>query len=111
MQIELSFRDLKSHHYGQGFEDTQTRKAQRLQTLLLIHALANFAAWLVGSACEQAGIGSWLTPYRSQRRLYAVVRLGREAMVRQWPVGTTHQILETLRKPTAQLLQQMTMAS
>ena len=28
MQIELSFRDLKSHPYGQGFEDSLTRKVR-----------------------------------------------------------------------------------
>lgn len=44
MQIELSFRDLKSHRYGQGFEDSLTRSGKRLDVLLLVHALAMFAA-------------------------------------------------------------------
>jgi hypothetical protein len=48
MQIEQSFRDLKSHRYGCAFEDTLTRDAQRLEMLLMIHMLANLAAWLVG---------------------------------------------------------------
>lgn len=50
MQIEQSFRDLKSHRYGCAFDDTLTRSAQRLQMLLLIHMLAALAAWLVGLA-------------------------------------------------------------
>lgn len=45
MQIEASFRDLKSHRYGCGFEDTQTRRAKRLEMLLLIHLLATLVAW------------------------------------------------------------------
>lgn len=40
MQIECSFRDLKSHRYGCAFEDTLTRTAERLQMLLMIHMLA-----------------------------------------------------------------------
>lgn len=50
MQIEQSFRDLKSHRYGCAFDDTLTRSAQRLEMLLLIHMLAALAAWLVGLA-------------------------------------------------------------
>jgi hypothetical protein len=50
MQIEQSFRDLKSHRYGCAFDDTLTRCAERLQMLLLIHMLASLAAWLVGAA-------------------------------------------------------------
>jgi hypothetical protein len=46
MQIEQSFRDLKSHRYGCAFEDTLTRHPRRLEMLLLIHMLANLVAWL-----------------------------------------------------------------
>jgi hypothetical protein len=46
MQIEQSFRDLKSHRYGVGFEDSLTRKQDRLAALLLILALASFLAWI-----------------------------------------------------------------
>ena len=46
MQIEQSFRDLKSHRYGVGFEDSLTRTGARLATLLLILALASFVAWM-----------------------------------------------------------------
>ena len=48
MQIEQSFRDLKSHRHGCAFEDTLTRDPRRLEMLLLIHALATLAAWLEG---------------------------------------------------------------
>lgn len=51
MQIEASFRDLKSHHYGCAFEDSQTRVGPRLEMLLLIHMLATLLAWLGGIAC------------------------------------------------------------
>lgn len=50
MQIEASFRDLKSHRFGCAFEDTLTRSAERLEVLLLIHMLATLAAWLAALA-------------------------------------------------------------
>lgn len=63
MQIELSFRDLKSHRYGHAFEDSLTRKGKRIEVLLLLHTMAAFASWLVGMACETAGIDLWPTPF------------------------------------------------
>ncbi|MDB5969231.1 MAG: ISXoo8 transposase [Hydrocarboniphaga sp.] len=50
MQIESSFRDLKSHRYGCAFEDTLTRSAERLDVLLMIHMLATLVAWLAALA-------------------------------------------------------------
>jgi hypothetical protein len=45
IQIELAFRDLKSHRYGQTMEDSLTRRGERLQILLLLNTLATFAGW------------------------------------------------------------------
>jgi len=83
MQLELSFRDLKSHRYGQGFEGSLTRKGERIEVLLLISAMAAFASWLAGMACEASGLDAWLAPFRSDR-LDSVMGLGREAIVRGW---------------------------
>ena len=107
MQIELSFRDLKSHRYGQAFEDSLTRKGPRIEVLLLLSALAAFATWLVGMACEARGIDQWLTPFRSKRRLYSVMRLGREALVRRWLQIPLSRLIEQLRQPTPALLDQL----
>lgn len=52
MQIETAFRDLKSHRYGMGFEDSLTRKSARLQVLLMLHTLASFAAWVMACAAD-----------------------------------------------------------
>lgn len=46
MQIEQSFRDLKSHRFGVGFEDSLTRVGSRSAILLMLHAMACFAAWI-----------------------------------------------------------------
>lgn len=107
MQIELSFSDLKSHRYGQGFEDSLTRSGKRIEILLLVNALAAFASWLAGLACEATGVDQWLSPVRSSRRLYSVLRIGREALVRAWPVERTSRWLERLRVLPPSVLDQM----
>ena len=107
MQVELSFRDLKSHRYGQGFEDSLTRKGARIEVLLLLSAMAAFASWLVGMACEGCGIDTWLAPFRSKRRLYSVMRLGREALVRRWSSTRLSGLIDQLRHPSPQLLEQL----
>lgn len=107
MQIELSFRDLKSHRYGQGFEDSLTRKGERIEVLLLLSTLAAFATWLVGMACEASGLDTWLTPYRTKRRLYSVMRLGREALVRRWSSTRLGELIDQLRHPSLPLLDQL----
>lgn len=74
MQIEQSFRDLKSHRYGCGFEDTLTRAAQRLEMLLLIHMLASLAAWLVGLAATANAFARVGIPSLAKR--YSVLWIG-----------------------------------
>lgn len=97
MQIEQSFRDLKSHHYGSAFEDSLTRRGTRLDILLLVHALANFARWLAGLACEATGMDGWLSPTKTRRKLYSTMRIGREALIRSWPIGRIDEWLDRLR--------------
>lgn len=83
MQIELGFRDLKSHRYGLGMEDSLTRQGARLQVLLLVSTLASFVSWLAGLRCEATAVAHWLSPRRSTRKLYSTMRIGREALVRR----------------------------
>lgn len=48
MQIEETFRDVKSHRWGLGLRYCRSNDAERLQVLLLIAALATLLLWLVG---------------------------------------------------------------
>jgi hypothetical protein len=107
MQIESSFRDLKSHRYGHAFEDSLTRKGNRIDVLLLLSAMVAFATWLVGMACEAIGIDHWLLPYRSKRRLYSVIRVGHEALLRRWPSGRLTELIDRLHRPSPALLDQL----
>lgn len=107
MQIEESFRDLKSHRYGQAFEDSLTRKGRRIEILLLVSALATFVSWVVGLAAEALGMTTWLSPNKSLRRTYSVIRIGREALVREWSIERISLWLDELRSPPHCVLEQM----
>lgn len=81
MQIEQSFRDLKSHRYGAAFEDTLTRDPRRLEMLLLIHMLATLAAWPEGLAAITAALIA--QPVLATRRVrHSAVWLGWESLRR-----------------------------
>lgn len=95
MQIEEAFRDLKSHRYGRGFEDSLTRIGKRLTVLLLLDALATFAAWIVGTKAKEQQLDLYLAPGKSMRDAYSIVRLGWEALKHRWL--RTDELLQHLR--------------
>lgn len=74
MQIEQSFRDLKSHRYGCAFEDTLTRESRRLEMLLLIHMLATLAAWLAGLTATANTLARACIPSLAKR--YSLLWIG-----------------------------------
>lgn len=53
MQIEESFRDLKSHQLGMSLRYSKTRDDKRLSNLLLIAMLASFVLYLIGLIAEK----------------------------------------------------------
>jgi hypothetical protein len=87
MQIEESFRDLKSHRFGMGFEDSQTRDERRLSVLLLLNMLAGFVAWLLGLALKRCTVNHDPMAARpSLRQRYSVFRRSIEWLrLRCWP--------------------------
>lgn len=93
--------------YGQGMEDSLTRHGARLQMLLLVSTVASFVSWLAGLGCEATGVGHWLQPRRSARKLYSTMRIGREALVRRWPLGPVSRWLDRIRSLPPAVLDQM----
>jgi len=108
MQIEASFRDLKSHRYGLGLKSSLTRSGARLQVLLLIGALAGFASWVAGLAAQADGTARRLWPNHSARQLYCTVRIGREALTRGWPMTSIDRWIQLLQSLPKNVLEQMT---
>ena len=98
MQIEKSFRDLKSVQYGCAFDHSLTRSCARLGVLLLIHALATFVAWLSGLTLdERKALDKYGGIFAARaRRHYSLLRLGSEALRRADPSILIGPLYETL---------------
>lgn len=79
MQIEESFRDLKSTQWGMGLSSSQTRQPKRIAVLLLIAALLGFALWLIGLAVRNVG---YCVQYGSRKK--AATTLSILSLARHW---------------------------
>ncbi len=111
MQIEQSFRDLKSARFGAAFRYSLTRTAERLQILLLIHALATFVAWLAGLSLDPRSYSAYAGMNATRaRRHYSPLRLGFEALKRGH-VGSVRLLWRTLTDPPTSVLTQMVLTT
>ncbi|MEO6850356.1 MAG: IS4 family transposase, partial [Mucilaginibacter sp.] len=84
MQIEESFRDLKSSRYGFGFENAYSQEIRRIEILLLIAMLASFIAWLTGRVAEKLGLHyQFQSNTTKNRRVLSLFFLGCQIIRRQ----------------------------
>jgi hypothetical protein len=84
MQIEEGFRDLKSSRYGFSFEDSHSKKQERIQILLLIAALAALIAWLTGWVIEKNKLHyQFQSNTIKTRRVLSLFYLGCQAIKRK----------------------------
>ena len=83
MQIEQTFRDLKSTQWGMGLSSSQTRHSKRLAALLLIAALLGFALWMIGLAVRCSG---FRIQYGSRKK--AANTLSILSLARHWLLET-----------------------
>jgi len=81
MQIEQSFRDMKSQYFGEGLERSRSSGVGRFSVLVLIASLAAFLLWLLGTAAEAAGLHQQLHPSNRKRRVYSKLFLARLLLV------------------------------
>jgi hypothetical protein len=89
MQIEETFRDLKSHRYGWSLEDVRCRTAIRVDVLLLIAAFAAVAMHIVGLAAQQMGLDRGMQANTERKRpvfstfflAKLMIRRGRHALI------------------------------
>jgi hypothetical protein len=100
MQIEESFRDLKSERYGCGFDLSGTRSEPRIAILLLLHALACFVAYLVAIAMDDELAAVVHGGVVGKRRYYSRLWLGWQTLRRtRLRIPALSRILERLRHP------------
>jgi hypothetical protein len=81
MQIELSFRDMKSQHFGEGLECSRSCGVGRFTVLVLIASLAAFLLWMLGSAAERCDLHRRVHPTNGKRRVYSRLFLARLLLV------------------------------
>lgn len=81
MQIDESFRDMKSQHFGEGLERSRSNGVGRFSLLVLIASLAVFLPWLLGTAAEAAGLHEQLHLNNRKRRVYSKLFLARLLLV------------------------------
>jgi hypothetical protein len=83
MQIEETFRDLKSHRYGWSLEDVRCRTPQRVDVLLLIAAFAAVAMHMIGFAARERKLDRGLQANTERKRpVFSTFFLGKLAMRR-----------------------------
>jgi hypothetical protein len=98
MQIEECFRDLKSHRSGFGFNFCLTRKIDRINTLLLMAALASLCLWWIGMAAERQ---EWQYSFQANtersRKVLSTLFVAKEVVKRSDLVLSQSDILESFR--------------
>jgi len=88
MRIEENFRDTKCSHYGQGLKHSLTRRPERMAILLLIAAIATWAAWIAGLITALTGKASDFQAHSAKfTQSLSVVYLGREAIKKKLVVS------------------------
>jgi hypothetical protein len=84
MQIEESFRDMKSARYGFALRENMGRAPQRVANLLLLCASARLAQWLVGLVGCQIGLLKGLQANTEKRKpILSVVFVGARLIAKQ----------------------------
>jgi hypothetical protein len=84
MKIEQSIRDTKSTRWGFALRDARSRRAERLEALLLLAALGTLACWLAGLAAEARDWGRHFQPNTIRvRRVLSTVFIGRQLLSNQ----------------------------
>lgn len=80
MQIEESFRDIKSPRYGFGLRHSRTLGIKRLTNLFLIGLIGIFLAWMIGLCAKAQNLQfSFQTNSIKHRNVLSVFNIGRHA--------------------------------
>lgn len=83
MQIEETFRDVKSHRWGLGLRYCRCSHVERMQMLLLVAALATLMHWLAGLGARAM---DWTRRFQANtvrsRSVLSTIFLGRQLILR-----------------------------
>jgi hypothetical protein len=81
MQIEETFRDLKSPAYGLGLRHSRTRCPKRFNVMILIALVLQLVLWWVGFFAQSKG---WQKHFQANtvrnKNVLSTIRLGKEVL-------------------------------
>lgn len=98
MQIEESFRDLKSPRHGFALRENIATNPQRVANLLLLAALGVLATWLMGLHGRIAGLDRGLQANTTRNRpVLSTFFIGRRLLAKPLRIGP-RQILRALQR-------------
>ncbi|MCU7961408.1 IS4 family transposase [Shewanella sp. SW32] len=104
MQIEETFRDLKSPAYGFGLRHSRTRYAARMDILLLIALLVQLAFWWVGLYGETQQLQRHFQANTVKKRnVLSTLRMGKELLRRRYDYPISADDLLRAAKKLAEL--------
>ena len=84
MQIEESFRDTKNEHYGQALNFAGSHCTKRIEVLLMVSMLTQFALILTGKSAYLKGYyKDFQSNTERNRRVLSYFRLGMEILRRE----------------------------
>ena len=88
MRIEENIRDTKCPHYGLGLKSSRSKSSARLGILLLIAAIATFAAWLAGIETKRRGQATDFQAHSAKfKSSLSIVFLGRQALKKGFKIS------------------------
>jgi len=88
MRIEENIRDTKCPHYGLGLKSSRSKSSARLGILLLIAAIATFAAWLAGIETKRRGRATDFQAHSAKfKSSLSIVFLGRQALKKGFKIN------------------------
>jgi len=99
MQIEESFRDLKSERFGLGFSANRSTQKDRLGVLLLIACLASFVLRLIGEAGKAKQLEfQFQSNTRRSRPVLSVITLALQLVQHGMAAFPPHEFREALER-------------
>ena len=99
MQIEESFRDCKSVHYGLGLSQHQKMNRQRRSILCWLAACAMFILWCVGTAKKNSDLAKQVRVNSSSKReSYSVIFLAHLLLAQRCFRITIKELMDSIKK-------------
>jgi hypothetical protein len=107
MQIEETFRELKSHRRGYGIRNARSRSHARPENLLLLPILATLATCLAGLAAQAANMARYLQANTIRDAIVLSVFVVDRRMLSSHRIGLTRQAIHHAMRTLPSLVHEL----